>query len=267
MDWKLGILGLGNMGTALLDGILQQKLLSAKEIVGFDILTNRRKEIEEQFQIATRDLQEICDSAGLIILAVKPYDLTSLLGAVQHKLSDKVICSICAGITISDMENIIGTDKKIIRVMSNTPLLIGEGASCLACNPNVIKSEKDFVLNLLQGVGLAFEIEERLMDAVTGLSGSGPAYVFLFLEALADGGVKAGLPRDLAMKLAAQTVLGAAKLLLTTEKHPGELKDMVTSPGGTTIEGIGVLEKNAFRSGVIEAVSEAAKKAQSMKKE
>ncbi|HQP29979.1 MAG TPA: pyrroline-5-carboxylate reductase dimerization domain-containing protein, partial [Deltaproteobacteria bacterium] len=155
-------------------------------------------------------------------------------------------------------------EARVIRVMPNTPALVMEGVSCLACSTTCRDEDRKLALEIFGGIGICLELEERLIDAVTGLSGSGPAYVFLFIEALADGGVRAGLPRDVALKLAAATVKGAAALVLTTGKHPGDLKDMVASPGGSTIEGLAVLESRGMRSAVMDAVFAAYQKAAGM---
>ncbi|MDH4128434.1 MAG: pyrroline-5-carboxylate reductase [Spirochaetota bacterium] len=261
---KLGILGLGNMGSAIIDGIIKNNLLSDKDIFGYDIQSEKIDMLVSKYGIKCYDVHKVCTLSDTVIIAVKPSDIKSLLVKIKDNISEKIVLSICAGININYIENIIGSDKKVVRAMPNTPLLIGEGASCIAFNPNVKDNEKEFILKLFQNMGIAIEINEKLLDAVTGLSGSGPAYVYLFIESLADGGVKAGLPRDIALKLATQTVLGSAKLLLSTGKHPAELKDMVTSPGGTTIEGLSVLEENSFRSSIIEAVYEATEKSKRM---
>ncbi len=256
---KLGIFGLGNMGYALISSILNNKLLSKTNIAYNDI--SNKKKIAEQLSIPFKEIEDLCDFSDLIIIAVKPKDIKFLLSNIKDKVYNKIILSICAGISVSFIEAIIGFDSKIVRVMPNTPLLVGEGASCISYSKGFSHDEKSFIVKILKTLGMVIEINENLMDAVTGLSASGPAYVFLFIEALADGGVRAGLPRDTALALAGQVVLGAAKLFIESKAHPAELKDMITSPAGTTIEGISILEKNAFRGSVIEAVYQGAIKA------
>ncbi len=262
---KLGVFGLGNMGTAIISGIIRGELVSHKEIWGFDTDKAKMAATKEALKIHCDDPRNVCKHSDLLILAVKPQDSHNLLREIKEYLSHQVLLSICAGISIDSIVEDIGSDKKIARGMPNTPLLVGEGATCIAFNSHVTQEEREFTLKTLRSLGMAFEVDEKLMDAVTGLSGSGPAYVFMFIEALADGGVKAGLPRDLALSLAAQTVLGSSRLLLESGKHPGELKDMVTSPSGTTIEGVSILEKAAFRGGIIDAVYQASQRSVEMR--
>jgi len=262
---KLGILGLGNMGLAIINGIVTSQILPNENIIGYDVITDKCDVAKTKFNVTCDTLDRVCEFSDILIIAVKPHDSGQLLHEVKDKIgTHKIILSICAGITISSIEDIIGTDKKVTRCMPNTPLLIGAGATGIAHNANVTADEVIFVQKIFQSVGIAFELDEKLLDAVTGLSGSGPAYVFMFIEALADGGVKAGLPRNIALQLAGQTVFGAAKLFLENDSHPGELKDRVTSPGGTTIEGISVLEDNAFRGTVIDTVYQAACKSRQL---
>ena len=255
---RIGVFGLGNMGSAIISGILSAGITTESGITACDVDQAKTTQAKDSLKISISSESELCDRSDLLILAVKPFDALALLGRVRESLVGKVLMSVCAGVSIANMASVIGSDKKIVRVMPNTPLLVGEGASCIAYNPHVTGDEKDFIQKLFESTGLALEVDEKLMDAVTGLSGSGPAFVFLFIEALADGGVKAGLPRDIALKLAGQTVLGSAKLLMESGKHPGELKDMVTSPAGTTIEGLSILEKASFRGSLIDAVYQAA---------
>ncbi len=254
---KLGIIGLGNMGSAILKGILQKNYIPNKDIFIYDIDEDKVKSLVHQYSVLSRNLLDLCKESNVLLIAVKPAEVTDLLKSIINYLFKQVIISICAGISIEKYESILGTHSKLVRVMPNTPLLVGEGASCLSFNMNVTQQERDFVLKLFEKVGQAFEVPEKLLDAVTGLSGSGPAYVYLFIESLADGGVFAGLPRNLAIQLASQTVLGSVKMLLESNQHTSQLKDMVTSPGGTTIEGLSVLERNGFKGIVMDAVYKA----------
>ncbi len=263
----LGIIGVGNMGTALLNGILSSNILKPEQTfiydINEDVLQNRKKEFNVE---KARSNEDLVKNSKYILIAVKPQVIGGVLKEIGAVLKeDKTIISIAAGISIAYIEDHIKKNLGIIRVMPNTPALVGEGASALASNENVSKDELEFVKKLLGSVGLVVELEEKHIDAVTGLSGSGPAYIFIIIEALADGGVKMGLPRDVSLKLAAQTILGSAKMFLETNKHPGVLKDMVTSPGGTTITALHELEKGKLRSTLISAVEAATLKSKSLK--
>ena len=210
-----------------------------------------------------------CDA---VMIAVKPKDVKSVLKqAAQYLTEKKVVISIAAGLSVEDLQRMAeegcgprGVKTKIIRVMPNTPAMVGAGMSALCRNEYVTEEEFEFVMKIFSGIGSAEEVEESLMDAVTGVSGSGPAYVYLFIEALADGGVLAGLPRAKAVKFAAQTVLGSARMVLEMGRHPGELKDAVCSPAGTTIEGVRALEAERFRHAVMNAVAASAEKSKNM---
>lgn len=258
----LGIIGVGNMGSALLGGITENNTIQKDKISIYDIdeslLTSRSDEYGVE---KTSSLKEIVNQCKNILLAVKPQVISDVLSEISPYIKkDQQLISIAAGIKISFIEEIIGKSIGIIRVMPNTPALVGEGASAFTCNSQVSEEMVNLVKSILESVGEVIEIDEKLLDAVTGLSGSGPAYIFIIIEALSDGGVKMGLSRDAALKLAAQTVLGAARMVLDTKKHPGELKDMVTSPGGTTIAALHDLEKGNLRATLIKAVETATKR-------
>jgi len=201
----------------------------------------------------------------VLFLAVKPDQVAGVLGEIEPQLDPKrhLLVSIAAGVTLARLEA-AAPGQRFIRVMPNTPALVGASASACAGGSAVTKADGDLILQLLGSVGLVFGVREKLLDAVTGLSGSGPAYAFLMIEALADGGVAAGLPRDIAQKLAAQTLLGAAKMVLETGLHPGALKDAVCSPGGTTIEAIHELERGGVRAALISAVRASAEKSKQL---
>lgn len=261
---KLGIIGLGKMGTALLQGILSSGLYQPDEIVGSDPYVKNNSSNKEYYNIKTmKDNTTVMKIADTIILAVKPQAMEIVSKEIAAYIKDKLIISIVAGITIESLRKLTDT-ARIIRVMPNTPALIGKGVSAFSSADNIIDIERNIVRDILRSVGEVVEVEEKLMDAVTGLSGSGPAYIYMVIEALADGGVLMGLPRDLAQKLAAQTVAGSAKMVLETGKHPGELKDGVTSPGGTTIKAVEVLEEKGLRSALIEAVKASAERSKEL---
>lgn len=257
---NLAIIGLGNMGEAILDGILNQNILELSQITAAD-----KKFADPDFKLPDKykGLEITADNkkaaaADYLILAVKPQLIKSVLNDIKETASSKVIISIAAGIKTELLKEYFGVDGKIVRVMPNTPALVGAGMSALYFSERLTTSEKEFVEEIFNSFGKTIRISETSMDAVTGLSGSGPAYVYLFIEALAEAGVLQGLSRDDALKLAAQTVRGGAEMVLKTGTHPAKLKDMVSSPAGTTVTGLAVLEENAFRSAVIKAVGAAA---------
>lgn len=258
---KLAIIGLGNMGEALLAGILARGLVDAADVTGVEAVRERGAEIAGKYNIKVyAEPAEALGHAEIVILAVKPKDAEKALAALDGD-TGRLMISICAGLKLGWFAARLPEGAPVIRVMPNTPALIGEGATAFVANPHVDARMRDWAGQIFGSVGKVAEVEdEKLMDAVTGLSGSGPAYVFTFIEALADGGVLMGLPRGLANTLAAQTVLGAAAMALSGIAHTAELKDRVASPGGTTIEGLRALEAGNFRSAVIEAVKAATKR-------
>jgi pyrroline-5-carboxylate reductase len=215
---------------------------------------------------STEDNMEVVQFSDIIIIAVKPNVVVPMLTEMASRLghdnfAGKSFISIAAGISIKDIETCIPNAKSVIRVMPNTPCVVGQSAAAYAAGSKSVKEDKDTCETIFNAVGTISEVPEKLMDAVTGLSGSGPAYVFMLIEALADGGVRAGLPRNIAMQLAAQTVKGAATMVLETGIHPGVLKDQVCSPGGTTIAGVEALEENGFRAAAMKAVVAASNRA------
>jgi len=256
---KIAFIGAGNMGRALIRGLLKASMVEAKDITASDIDADRLEKLGEEYGIGTTgNNADAASRADVIILAIKPQVMEPALQSISNAADgSKLVLSIAAGITISLIKSHLQKGPRIIRVMPNTPALVGEGAAALAPDSNVTEEDLKFALEAFSSVGRAIVTEEKMMDAVTGLSGSGPAYAFLFIEALADGGVKMGLPRDVSPELSAQTVLGAARMILELKEHPGRLKDMVASPGGTTIEGIYALEQRALRGMVMEAVEAA----------
>lgn len=252
--YKLGIIGIGQMAEAIVKGVLKSNFLRKDEIIASGRRDERLDFIAEEIGIdVTKDNSEVFNKSEVVILAVKPQNLTELVENMSISNKNVLIISIMVAVTTSKIEELLG-DIAIVRVMPNTPALIGEGMTVLSKNKRATDEQIKIAQNIFDQIGKTIIIPEDLIDAVTGLSGSGPAYVYQFIEALADGGVLVGLPRQMAYDLAVQTIIGAAKMIEETGMHPGELKDKVASPKGTTIEGIRVLEKNSFRGVVMEAV-------------
>jgi len=256
---KISIIGGGNMGEVIAAGIVSTGLVPATDLTITDVVTDRLDYLKKQYAVAVAtDNKAVVKTADIVILAVKPQTMGNVLSELAPSVTKaKLIISIAAGIPVSFIEGYLKKGTRVIRVMPNTPALIGEGAAALAAG--TAASEEDLALarKIFDSVGLTVIVNEDLMDAVTGLSGSGPAYGFIIIEALSDAGVKMGLSRDISLKLAAQTMAGAAKLCLKGDRHPGQLKDMVTSPGGTTIAGIKALETGKLRATLMEAVEAA----------
>ncbi|MGC9941318.1 MAG: pyrroline-5-carboxylate reductase [Verrucomicrobiota bacterium] len=263
---KIGFFGAGKMATALAKGFVNAKMVFPREIIAADPSESARKHFAEETgaNIAGSN-REVVESANVLILATKPDQVAAVLTEISGGFNtNHLLISIAAGVPIAKLEGGLSAGARVIRVMPNTPALVGAGASAFALGRSATSPDGELAKSLLSAVGTAFLVKESLLDAVTGLSGSGPAYVYQFIEALSDGGVAAGLPRDVATKLAAQTVLGSAKMVLETGQHPGALKDQVTSPGGTTIEGLHELEKGQFRGVVISAVRAATEKSRKL---
>lgn len=256
---KVGVLGAGKIGSALLRGVIRAGLVTKNQVIASAPRDAVRQALAKEIGIRlTADNTEVCGFADMVILAVKPQVVQPVLQGVVKKLNKtKLLVSVAAGISTSKIEACLEKGARVVRVMTNTPCVVGAGASCYAPGSHATQEDLDKVGMIFNSVGLAFPLEERHLDAVTGLSGSGPAYVFLFIESLADGGVQVGLSRDAALKLALQTVYGSAKMALESGKHLGQLRDEVTSPGGTTIAGLYALEKGGMRGTVMEAVLQA----------
>ncbi len=255
-----GIIGTGNMGSAIARGIA----LSGNPVRVYDLDSHRASSLEGDSIQALQSALECARQSSILILAVKPAGIPDLLEEIKTGVRDTVVVSVAAGVPISSLEDILGEETPVIRVMPNTPALIGAGMSALSGNRNVSTATMASVENLFACMGETVQVPENLMDAVTGVSGSGPAYAYTFIQALADGGVRMGLPRETARKLAAQTLAGAARMVLETGKNPIELRDQVTSPGGTTIEGVQVLEDNGWSGTVMEAVEAATLKSKEL---
>lgn len=263
----IGFVGAGQMAQALARGFVAAQILPGQNLFACDPARGAVESfaalIPGSHQVATNE--ELAQQASVIFLAVKPQVIPAVLSALAGKLAGKLIISVAAGVTLPQLSAGLETDR-VIRVMPNTPALVGQGASAFALGKGATADDEQLTLQLLSAVGQAYRVEEKLLDAVTGLSGSGPAFVFLMIEALSDGGVRMGLPRDLATALAAQTLRGAAEMLLREKEHPGVLKDRVASPGGTTIAGLQALEDRGVRGALMAAVEAATKRSQELGK-
>ncbi len=262
----LGFLGAGRMATALAKGFIGAGLVSPKQVMASDpVAAARASFAKETGAKSTAFNSGVAKFATALVLAVKPDQVSDVLSDIRDHLTEKhLLLSIAAGVPLARLEAGLGVTARVIRVMPNTPALVGASATAFALGKSARPEDAELAQRLFTAVGLAFQLKEPLLDAVTGLSGSGPAYVYLFIEGLSDGGVAAGLSRDVATRLAAQTVLGSAKMVLETGLHPGALKDMVTSPGGTTIEGLHELEKGKVRGTLINAVRAASEKSRKL---
>ncbi len=260
---KAGFIGAGNMAEAMVRGLLASGSFKKKDITLSDIEPARLSYLSSQYGVTTTsDNKEAVKTSDMVIFSVKPQVIPSVCEEVRNVATrDKLYVSIAAGVKHSFIKRLIGREIKLARVMPNTPSLVLEGASCVYFGEGFSGEEEDLILEILGSLGKAFRVEsENLMDAVTALSGSGPAFVSIFIEALCDGAVKMGLSRKLATELAAQTVLGTSKMIQEGAGHPAEIKDMVTSPGGTTASGIHSLEQGGFRAAVISAIEAAARR-------
>lgn len=261
---RTGFLGAGRMATALARAWIAAGRLSSDRVLASDPSPAARDAFSREAGcLASGDNRAVAERADLLILAVKPQTMHAVLAEVRDLVEKRnpLVVSIAAGITLSQLQASLCPTTRLVRVMPNTPCLVNASASGYSAGPHATAADVALVQSLLDVVGRAFHLPEYLLDAVTGLSGSGPAFVYLVVESMADGGVKAGLPRDVALALAAQTVLGAAKMVLETGRHPGALKDDVASPAGTTIAGLHALERAAVRGAFIDAVEAASKRA------
>lgn len=262
---SLSFLGAGAMGEALLRGLLEAHIFTPAQLSAFDPDSKRLHAITQTLGIRALDSAAGCVEFDAIILAVKPQVLASALAPLRDQLTAaQTVISIAAGVTTAQIEACFSAEVPVVRVMPNTPALVNRAASAICLGRFADETHRAQAHTVFDAVGIAVDVEEKMLDAVTGLSGSGPAYVYVFIEALSDAGVRMGLARDVATKLAAQTVLGSAQMVLETGKHPGALKDMVTSPGGTTIAGLHSLEQNAFRGAVMDAVQAATQRSQEL---
>lgn len=263
---NIGFIGLGNMASAIIGGILKKGEAQPEQIMGSAKTRETAERMAGQYGIrTTTDNCVIAAWADILFLAVKPVFFSDIIGEIKEAVPENaVIVSIAAGKTMEWIEGEFGRKIKLIRCMPNTPALVGQGCTAVCSNEGVSTEESEGVLQLLKAFGTAEEVPERLMDAVGGVSGSSPAYVFMFIEAMADAAVAAGMPRKQAYRMAAQAVMGSARMVLETGRHPGELKDMVCSPGGTTIEAVRVLEEKGMRAAVMDAMAACIEKTKSL---
>lgn len=264
---KIGFIGLGNMATAMISGILGKGIVAPEDIIGSSKTEMTAKKVKERFNITTvTNNVQVAGEADILFLAVKPIYFADVISEIRADVKEgALIVSIGAGVSLRYLTRAFKRqDIKIVRCMPNTPAMVHAGCTGVCAYDEVTQEEMDRVLELLRSFGMASVVPERLMDAVTGISGSSPAYVALFVEALADGAVAAGMPRKQAYEFAEQSVMGSAKLMLETGMHPGVLKDMVCSPGGTTIQAVRVLEEKGFRAAVMDAVEACVNKSRDM---
>lgn len=274
MNNKIGFIGCGNMGEAMIKGIISS--FNNSHNIYISTKTEDRQEfLKKEYNInICRTNKEVASNSDIIFLAVKPHILPAIIEEVKEVISidtttkkEKIIVSVAAGVTIKFLDDGFGKNTKIIRTMPNTPASVGMGMTSISPNENVTYGEAKIVTQILEGFGEVEEVSEELIHSVIGVSGSSPAYVFMFIEAMADAAVLSGMPRQQAYKFAAQAVMGSAKMVLETGTHPGKLKDMVCSPGGTTIEAVAELEKNGFRTAVISSIIKCMDKSKKMSKQ
>ena len=263
---KLAVIGGGAMGSAIVNGAASSGTVKPENIIVADIDTEKLRRVSEKAGVNTTGSNtEAVEDANVVLIALKPGFVRSVLDEIAESINpDALVISIAAGVPLEKLEAHLRDGQAVVRAMPNTPCQVGAGAVAFARGGSATDEHARVAKVLFDSLGVSFEVPERLLDAVTGLSGSGPAYVFIMIEALSDAGVRVGLPRAVSLKLAAQTVYGSAKMLLDTNGHPACLKDAVTSPGGTTIAGVDELEKGGFRSAVIEAVKAAAKRSEEL---
>lgn len=262
----LGFIGCGNMAQAMLKGILAKGLYDGSQVIVSRRNSLALEQIRTELSVeTTTDNREVAKKADILFLAVKPFQFEQVITEIRDVVKkDVLIISIAAGQTMANIERLFGKDIKLVRTMPNTPALVLAGATGMCFNSHVSDEEKGQAVELFESFGVVAVVPESMIDVVIGVSGSSPAYVFMFIEAMADAAVADGMPRAQAYELAAQTVMGSAKMVLETGKHPGELKDMVCSPGGTTIEAVRVLEEKGMRSAVIEGQMACVKKAREL---
>lgn len=260
--FNLGFIGAGKMAESIARGVVNSGLLPASRIKTAHL--GARRKVFESFGVSVYDRNEqVVEDSDVVVVSVKPQVVKEVLHQLRPKLQNKLLVSLAAGLKLKDLQEWAGNGR-FIRVMPNTPAAVGQAASVIGLGEAATEEDAQLISSVFGAIGKVYTINEKLFDAATGLSGSGPAYIFLAIEALADGGVTAGLPRDLALGLASQTVLGAATMVVKSGKHPGQLKDDVASPGGTTITGIHELEKSGFRGILMNAVVAAAKRSKEL---
>jgi pyrroline-5-carboxylate reductase len=265
IEKSIGFIGAGNMAEAMIRGLLRGGHFAPSQITASGPREERMRELQDSYGIKATTDNHAPAKAQIVVLSVKPQILSRVLDEVAKSISaDALVISIAAGVPVATIQERLARGARVVRAMPNTPALVDAGATAIARGEHARDSDIDDAKRIFDAVGLTVTLEESQLDAVTGLSGSGPAYVFLILEALSDAGVKVGLSRRTAQLLAAQTVLGSAKLLLETNEHPGRLKDMVTSPGGTAITGLHTLEEGGIRTTLMNAVEAATKRSREL---
>ncbi|MEH7457334.1 pyrroline-5-carboxylate reductase [Bacillus sp. JJ1127] len=262
MNKQIGFIGCGNMGIAMIGGMINKNIVSADKIICSDLNVINLKNASDKYDITTTtDNNEVANNADILILSIKPDLYSSVINQIKEQIkNDVIVVTIAAGKSIKSTEDAFGRKLKVVRVMPNTPALVGEGMSALCSNEMVTEKDLEDILNIFNSFGQTEIVNEKLMDVVTSVSGSSPAYVYMFIEAMADAAVLDGMPRTQAYKFAAQAVLGSAKMVLETGIHPGTLKDMVCSPGGTTIEAVATLEEKGLRTAIISAMKRCTQK-------
>ncbi len=266
LSQTIGFLGTGNMAEALIKGLLHANVVEPSQIFGADPRSERNRELADRYQIhtSTKNL-DVVKQSDILVLSVKPQILAEVCREIApHVKPSALVISIAAGISTATLAAQLPSMTRIVRTMPNMPALVGAGATAISAGSHATLADLEIARQIFAAIGMAVVVDEIDLDAVTGLSGSGPAYVFLIIEALSDAGVKVGLSREVAQALASQTVLGSAKLLLETKEHPGRLKDMVTSPGGTAIAGLHTLEAGGLRTTLINAVEAATKRSREL---
>ena len=263
---KIGVIGLGNMADAVIGGMLRQEIVNREDIIGSAATRQTVERMAQRYGVrATTDNKAVAEAAEVLILAVKPQFLETVITEIRESIAEKtLLITIAAGKTIDWYESAFGRAIRLVRCMPNTPALVGAGFTAVCVNENVTKEEQACALRLMGSLGETCVIPESRMDAFAAVAGCSPAYVFMFIEAMADAGVAAGMPRAQACEAAARAVMGSAKLLLETGRHPGGLKDMVCSPGGTTIQGVKALEEHGMRGAVMDAIAACVEKAKKL---
>lgn len=268
MNKTIGFIGSGNMGSAMIGGITSSNLVSPENIIVADLNEKQLAKVKEIYGVnITTDNLEVAKKCDIIVLSIKPHIYPMVIEQIKNDIKEEtIIVVIAAGKDIEDTQAAFGRKVKVVKVMPNIPAMVGEGMSAISPSKEVTKEELKEIISIFESFGKAEVVSRNLMDAVTAVSGSSPAYVYMFIEALADGAVLEGMPRNIAYKFAAQAVLGSAKMVLETGLHPGELKDNVCSPGGTTIEAVATLEEKGFRHAVLAAMEKCADKSREMSK-
>lgn len=262
---KIGFIGTGNMGSAIANGLIASGAVAEGNLLVTDLDPNKLSEFEKLGAKVCANAAAVAAEADVVIIAVKPIAFESVLGSIAS-YTKPLYVSIAAGITINFIKSFFESDVRVIRVMPNTPALIGEGVTVVSSKFPATEDDEKLVCEIFKGVGMVERMNESYMDAVVSVSGSSPAYVYMMIEAMADAAVSDGIPREMAYRLAAQSVAGSAKMVLETKQHPGELKDKVCSPGGTTIRAVAELEARGFRSSIINAMKECTKRSEEITK-